>query len=288
VSEPIQAAGALLWRPGEDGPEVLVVHRPRYDDWTLPKGKLDPGEHVTAAAVREVFEETGHRIVLDRPLPTLHYEVEGLPKVVWFWAARADDGAPEWNGTAEIAQTQFVSAAKADRLLSYPRDVDVIEAFLEDPEPTAPLLVLRHAKSVARKAWDGTDRDRPLSDLGEEQARSLVPVLLAYGVDRVVSSPSLRCVQSLVPYAETTGLEIQADPALSEESPDPVPVVQSLLKGGRRTVLCSHRPLLPDIVGAAGVDHGPGTMPTGSFVAIHVRDGAAVAVEQHGPGVDAP
>ena len=129
MTEPIQAAGALLWRPGEDGPQVLVVHRPRYDDWTLPKGKLDPGEHVTAAAVREVFEETGHRIVLDRPLPTLRYEVEGLPKVVWFWAARADDGAPEWNGTAEIAQTQFVSAAKADRLLSYPRDVDVIEAF---------------------------------------------------------------------------------------------------------------------------------------------------------------
>jgi 8-oxo-dGTP diphosphatase len=288
VIEPIQAAGALLWRPGGDGPEVLVVHRPRYDDWTLPKGKVDPGEHIAAAAVREVFEETGHRIVLDRPLPTQHYEVEGLTKVVWFWAARADDGAPEWQGTDEIAQTQFVPAAKADRLLSYPRDVDVIEALLEDPEPTAPLLVLRHAKSVARKAWDGSDPDRPLSELGGQQARSLVPVLLAYGVDRVISSPSLRCVQTLVPYAETTGIEIQENPALSEETPDPVSVVQSMLKDGQRVVLCSHRPLLPDIIAAAGVTYGPHTMPTGSFVAIHGRDGSAKAVEQHGPGVDAP
>ena len=89
----VVAAGAVVWRPDPAHPgevEVCVVHRPRYDDWSLPKGKLDRGEHLLAGAVREVEEETGQRVVLDRPLPTQHYEVNGVPKRVHYWAARAE------------------------------------------------------------------------------------------------------------------------------------------------------------------------------------------------------
>ena len=101
--------------PIEGEVEVLLVHRPRYDDWSLPKGKLDPGEHPLVCAVREVEEETGHRVVLGRPLPRQRYTVSGRPKVVQYWVARADDRAAEWGGTAEIDQHRWVPTWQAPR-----------------------------------------------------------------------------------------------------------------------------------------------------------------------------
>ncbi|MET0522300.1 MAG: NUDIX hydrolase, partial [Jiangellaceae bacterium] len=129
----VVAAGAVVWRPDTARPgevEVCVVHRPRYDDWSLPKGKLDRREHPLAGAVREVEEETGQRVVLDRPLPTQHYEVNGVPKRVHYWAARADDNAPTWQGTKEIDQIAFVPAAEAAHRLTHPRDAEVVADLL--------------------------------------------------------------------------------------------------------------------------------------------------------------
>ena len=122
---PVLAAGAVLWRParrsGSDEIEVGLVHRPKYDDWSLPKGKLDPGEHLVACAVREVLEETGHAVRLGAPLGVQRYPVQGLPKEVRYWAARANDSAPPWRGTAEIDRLEFVPASRAGARLTQPR-----------------------------------------------------------------------------------------------------------------------------------------------------------------------
>ena len=84
----IRAAGAVVWRRGAAGTDIVLVHRPRYDDWSIPKGKTMPGEHVLLTAVREVAEEAGVRVALGRRLPTTHYVTEGRPKRVDYWAAR--------------------------------------------------------------------------------------------------------------------------------------------------------------------------------------------------------
>ena len=90
MTKEIRAAGAVLWRPGPSGTEILLVHRPRYDDWSLPKGKQEPGEHIVVTAVREVQEEASIVPVLGPHLRDVWYLAHGQPKRVDYWAARAD------------------------------------------------------------------------------------------------------------------------------------------------------------------------------------------------------
>ena len=132
MSEVVRAAGGVVWRPGPDGrPEVLVVHRPKYDDWSLPKGKLDHGEEHEAAALREVEEETGLRCRLGRPLGSLAYEDrKGRPKVVRYWAMTVEGGAFAPN--AEVDAVRWLPAAGARAVLSYERDADLVAALVPD------------------------------------------------------------------------------------------------------------------------------------------------------------
>ncbi|HEU0041375.1 MAG TPA: NUDIX hydrolase, partial [Jiangellaceae bacterium] len=186
---PVLAAGAVVWRESaRGGLEICLVHRPRYDDWSLPKGKLDPGEHVLAAAVREVAEETGHHVALGRPLPAQRYEADGRPKIVRYWAARADDGAASRSPDAEVDDVVFLPIGAATKRLTHPRDADVVGAFASRPVRTTSLLVLRHSKAVPRKSWSGSDSSRPLSPTGHEHANSLAAPLAALGTQRVLSS----------------------------------------------------------------------------------------------------
>jgi 8-oxo-dGTP pyrophosphatase MutT (NUDIX family) len=173
----VVAAGAVLWRTDQahdDGVEVGLVHRPRYDDWSLPKGKLDPGEHLLACAVREVEEETGHRVVLGRPLPTQLYQVNGAPKRVHYWAARADEDAPPWHGTKEVDLVEFLPAAEAVRRLTHPRDAEIVNALSSNEIRTVPFVVLRHTQAIERSLWTGPDAQRPLNDRGSRDALALV------------------------------------------------------------------------------------------------------------------
>lgn len=125
VSERVDAAGGLVVRDGR----VALVHRPRYDDWTFPKGKLDPGESFEDAALREVGEETGLRCSLGRELPATRYEVNGRPKLVRYWLM-TPQSETDFVPNDETDELRWVTPDEARGLLTYDRDRDVLAAAL--------------------------------------------------------------------------------------------------------------------------------------------------------------
>ena len=194
----VVSAGAVVLGPAAT---VLLVHRPRYDDWSFPKGKLDRGEHATAAAVREVEEETGVRVRLGVPLRSQRYPIRVGTKLVHYWVGRAvgDGDVGSYVPNAEIDEVAWFPIDKARRRLTYQFDIDTLDEALEHAQKTRTLVILRHSQARSRKAWRGDDRERPLLATGKHQADRLVPVLSAYDVRRLVSSSSTRCVQTLEP-----------------------------------------------------------------------------------------
>jgi 8-oxo-dGTP diphosphatase len=124
----VLAAGTVLWRTGPAGVEVALVHRPRYDDWSLPKGKLKRGEEFAAAALRETREETGLDCDLGAALPSTHYLVEGRPKEVRYWAARARAG--DFVANSEVDAIVWLPPERARIRLTHDRDRQVVTAFL--------------------------------------------------------------------------------------------------------------------------------------------------------------
>jgi 8-oxo-dGTP diphosphatase len=123
VTEQVRAAGGVVARDGL----IALVHRPRYDDWTLPKGKLDAGESFEEAALREIEEETGLRARLVRELPETHYEVRGRPKVVRYWLMEVESD-PGFVANDEVDELRWLEPAEASALLTYERDRDVLAA----------------------------------------------------------------------------------------------------------------------------------------------------------------
>jgi 8-oxo-dGTP diphosphatase len=127
VSGTLRAAGGLVVREAERGRQVLVVHRPQYDDWTFPKGKLEAGESDEECAVREVEEETGLRCSLGRELdPTSYTDGKGRPKLVRYWSMAVAAGSLRFD--FEVDAAQWVTPAEARELLTYPHDVDVLRS----------------------------------------------------------------------------------------------------------------------------------------------------------------
>jgi len=215
---PIMAAGAVLWRPqdGTDAPEIAIIHRPRYDDWSLPKGKVDPGETDTVAAVREIEEETGFRSHLGRRLPTVTYPVDGAVKKVRYWAARAVGG--EFVPNDEVDEMKWLPADRAIAELGYPHDRKVVRRFLKLPADTKTVLIVRHGTAGDKKRYRGDDRKRPLDKHGRAQAESLVGQLLAFGAAELFAADRVRCRQTLEPLAEELGVSIAGEPTLTEEA----------------------------------------------------------------------
>jgi 8-oxo-dGTP diphosphatase len=279
----VRAAGVVVFRPGR---RVLLVHRPRYDDWSFPKGKLDPGEHPVAAAVRETEEETGLHVRLTRPLADQQYQAAGRPKTVRYWTGRVvgDDDLSGYQPNHEIDDLRWVRAEDAARMLSYERDRETLAEALAVRARTTAVVVLRHAEARSRKAWRGDDRDRPLLERGHDTTQRLVPLLAAYDVTRVVTSASVRCVQTVAPFAETAGWEVEPRRRLTEEDAKEGPVrrlVADALADGRGTVVCSHRPVLPLVFDALGLAD-PGLAP-GELAVAHVRKGRVTVLERHLP-----
>jgi 8-oxo-dGTP pyrophosphatase MutT (NUDIX family)/phosphohistidine phosphatase SixA len=305
-AKPVLAGGAVVTRQHPTrGVEVLVVHRKRYDDWSLPKGKVENGESVPAAAVREVLEETGVTIRLGVPLDTVCYDLtkplrpdlskhgkvlSGIKKVS-YWGATATSTvrrAPDH----EVDVVSWLPVRAALSRLSYAADHFLLEQYLEQPV-TTPLIIVRHAKAMDRKDWSKKDTARPINAQGRRQAKLLVPMLGAYGVERMVSSTSVRCVSTLQPYAAATKRKITTYSGLTEEegSDDAKGVAKivrrvraSALHAGRPTAICVHRPVLPHILEA--LEMAPATLVTGEFLVAHLTEGGSVhAVERHRPQV---
>lgn len=288
--KPALAGGAVVTREHPlRGTEVLVIHRKQYDDWSLPKGKIVAGESLPACAVREVVEETGVTIKLGVPLDSIRYDTGKGLKHVDYWGGSVVSSirrAPD----AEVDVVSWLPVRAAMARLTYAHDHFLVAQLLEQPV-TTPLVILRHAKAMDRKDWSKKDTARPLNSRGRRQARLLVPMLSAYGVSRLVSSTSTRCLSTVQPYAKAHGLDIEAFDRLTEEegAHDPKGVAKlvqkiraAALADRRPTAICFHRPVLPHILDA--LEMAPTSLVTGEFLVAHLTLGAEVhAVERHRP-----
>jgi 8-oxo-dGTP diphosphatase len=207
----------VLWRPGDDGcVEVAVIHRPRYDDWSLPKGKVDPGETEPVTAVREVAEETGYAAHLGRRLAAVSYPVDQNIKKVRYWTARAIGG--EFSPNDEVDELKWLPVTEAVKAVRYADDRKVLRRFEKLPADTKTVLIVRHGTAGSKSRYKGDDRKRPLDKHGRAQAESLVGQLLSFGADVLYAADRTRCHQTIEPLAEELDVTIGSEPLLTEEA----------------------------------------------------------------------
>ncbi|HYT10510.1 MAG TPA: NUDIX hydrolase [Mycobacteriales bacterium] len=256
----IRAAGGLLWRPGRYGVEVAIVHRPRYDDWSMPKGKLQDGEHPLHGACREVVEETGVRPKVGRRLPQQEYVLGPDRKTVDYWDMTAR-GGEQFVPSDEVDTLRWLRPAEAATWLSYERDRDLLRAFLTVPPATAMVLLVRHARAGERTSWPGDDRLRPLDPEGRRQAEALRGPLKWFGPERIFSADPLRCLQTVASLAEDLGLPVESEPAFSEQAyaEDRERALRRVLAMAAESgpaVVCSQRGVIPDLVGTLAAENG--------------------------------
>ena len=294
----IRAAGGVVWRKGANPThngtsiEILAIHRPKYDDWTLPKGKLEPGETLRETAIREIFEETGLEVRLGVPLQQVEYRVASGPKLVDYWVARPIGGTSDrFTPNHEVDQMRWIrlgngrppGGTAVRDLLTYPHDRDVIDEFrtlrAAKHHKTRTLIVQRHAEAIDRDDFGGVDLKRPLDAVGLATAKTLTPALASYGVDTVVSSPALRCVETVEPYAHSVDTLIEIDERMGEDTTPALlrRSLAALLERKKPTVICTHRPNLPEICTELGID--PVALKPGEAFVVHHRKGTVCATE---------
>lgn len=273
----IWAAGAAVYRMRRGRPEILLTHRPRYNDWSLPKGKLDRGEGFKECAEREVEEEAGVTGVVEDYLGTVGYVTgAGNNKAVRYWLLQAKDESFKPN--QEVDKIRWLRPKKAMEKATYSRDEAIIAAAAQLARGREPgtVYLVRHAHAGDKKKWRKADAVRPISTKGQEQVASLTTRLVRTPITDVISSPSLRCEQSVGPLAARLGLHVKSVGALRRESP-PDKVIRLIRKQrGKRTVMCSHGetigPLIQRLAEDPNVDfRGPLEWPKGSIWVLTTR-----------------
>ncbi|WP_024796663.1 NUDIX hydrolase [Tomitella biformata] len=290
----VLAAGGVLWRAAANLPgtvEYAVIHRPKYDDWSLPKGKLDPGETLPTAAVREILEETGFHAVLGRYLQSVTYPVaDRREKRVDYWAAEAVDG--EFTPNNEVDELRWLPFDKATELLSHDVDRAVLARFLARPPGDRTLLLVRHASAGTRGKFDGPDAERPLDASGWEQAELLTAQTLAFGVDTIYSADRTRCVQTVIPAATALGVRVRLEPSFSEEAFALVPKdarkrIRIIAAKSRTAAICSQSGVIPDLLGwwakRDGVALAAVSTRKASTWVLTLRGGTLIAADQVAP-----
>ena len=256
----IFAAGAVCWREVGKDLMVAIIHRGRYQDWSFPKGKVDSGETLAEAAVREIKEETGLKVKLGVPLSTVSYPIDkGKTKVVHYWAAKVTDKAlanSKFKPDEEVSEVVWMKADQAFAKLSYKHDRELLQEVIDLRKngmlKTKPLIIIRHAHATPRSDYVGEDGKRPLLPEGKKQAKELVRLLSAYGPKRVFTSPWRRCKDTITPYAKAHRYKIIDRGELSEMGNAKGPartakVAKRLFADARSSILCTHRPTLPTI-----------------------------------------
>lgn len=263
VTKPTFAAGAVLWRGDAHNPEICVIHRPSYDDWSLPKGKLDAGENLIATAVREIWEETGYRVRLGKLVGNVSYPVAGRTKLVWYWTAEVLDGEFEQN--SEVNELRWVSWDEAEQLLSYDLDRDVLVKARKrmNKEPDTRLILVRHGRAHRRANWNGNDALRPLDKKGRRQAELLVSALEGFRPERVYSAEPVRCQDTVAPLAAELGMQVTVDERLGDEhwianQVESKKAFEDIVAQGGVSVICSQGITIPDLLAAWSAE---GTLP---------------------------
>jgi 8-oxo-(d)GTP phosphatase len=240
------------------------VHRPRYDDWSLPKGKVEPGETLPACAVRETSEETGFQAVLGRLVGEVSYQVAtgtraGARKVISYYAGRAAGDGFRTND--EVDELRWLRPERAAAQLTYDADRAVLNSFTEVPATTTTVLLVRHAKAGNREAWQADDDLRPLSRTGQTQANALRTLLRCFGADRVHAADRTRCVQTIAGLAEDLGASVVIEKALTEEAYHDDPAggarrLSAITQAGGTPVICSQGGAIPSLIAEFAADSG--------------------------------
>ena len=305
-SAPVIAGGAVCWKLVDGEIRVLLVHRTQHKDVSLPKGKLDPGETVPECAQREILEETGLHVTLGAYLGQVDYVLPGgKDKHVYYWAAEVDPGEAErtsFEANGEISGFEWVGLEDVHDRLSYPHDGDIIDRFSQlvatGQHRTFPLIVVRHGKAMPPENWDGPDHTRPLMQRGLNQAKHIAGGIAAFGPGRIISSPATRCLATIDPLSRLTGVGVKAKSGVSQDSyrssgEKPRKVIAKEVAKRVGSVLCSHGPVIPQLLAAAaevGNGEGPSDwgrvdMSTGQFTVVHLSKETEtpriVAVETH-------
>lgn len=291
ASRIVLAAGGVLWRPGlgESADEVAVIHRPRYDDWSLPKGKVDPGETEPVAAVREVFEETGHHVQLGRRIATVSYPIEPGTKKVQYWSARSIDGSFAPNN--EVDDLIWLPAVDAIEKVSYPYDRKILRRWAKQPADTRSVLIVRHGTAGSKSRFSGDDKIRPLDKKGRAQAEALVAQLSAFCPTDVHSADRVRCHQTVEPLAEELGVTIINESTLTEEAYAANPKsgrrrVLQIAESHRTPVICTQGRVIPDLIAwwceRDGVRPDKSRNRKGSTWLLSLADGRLIAADHIG------
>ena len=297
---PIQAAGGVVWRMadrenGSGDLEIAVIHRPRYDDWSLPKGKLAPGESHLEGAIREVHEETGYRVQPGRSLGEVRYLKNSggaaREKVVHYWSMKAVGGA--FSPNREVDEMRWLSIDAARDQITRALDKDVLERFAQRPAMTGSVLLVRHASAGSRAKWDGDDRSRPLDEDGQEQAEELVRLLSRFEVDEILAADLVRCVETVRPLSESISVPVKEAPLLSEDrfaghEEDAVELLRTLGRPGRAAVACSQAGVIDELVArlAAADDlavEGPFSLKKAGVWALSFDDHKLIGAERLSP-----
>ena len=257
----VYAAGALLWRMDEDVLKVALVHRGRYDDWSWPKGKVDPGETLPQTAVREIREETRLKVRLGVPLGIQRYKLPNKnKKVVYYWAAEVSDKSLEMSNfkpNEEVSGVHWFTADEAMARLSYTHDHEQLKLLISLSQRkmlrTKPVVILRHGKARSRSTWKDGEASRPLLSDGNAQAEALPKMLKAFGAKTVFSSPWTRCLSTIAPYAQSTKVKVKTSPEFTEAANEKKPsetksLFNNLININKSIVVCTHRPVLPTMI----------------------------------------
>lgn len=289
TQEIIQAAGAVLWRRlSDDLLQIALIHRPRYNDWSFPKGKQEEGETAITCAYREVLEETGYESLFGPDLGEIHYDVEGVRKRVRYWAAEAIGNPISVLDIKEVDQLIWVTLEDAKSKLTSDSDRIILENFRLFGADTHPLILLRHAKAISREDWDSDDGDRPLAQSGQLQSKRFHSQFLPFGIEEIHTSDAVRCYESIEQLARSLSINPIFSPQLSEYSFQKDPkswktTISDIIENEITTLVCSHNPVIPEIVkhligkkSLKKLDHD--LLPGEAWI-LHLKDAEVIAID---------